>query len=363
MITDREKEILEIIKAEPSISQNDLALRLNLARSSVAVHITNLMKKGLILGKGYIINDEPYVLVIGASNMDITGIPDYQLIPKDSNIGSIELSLGGVGRNIAENCTKLNLNTKLISAIGDDVFGKKILDHSIEIGLNMADSLMLKNQMTSVYLSVLDQNHDMSVAINAMKSIDFITVDFIKTKKSIIQSAQVVVMDANLSEEVLIEVASYTDAPIFIDTVSSVKALKLKSILNKVDTLKPNQLEAQILTGIQIRTDEDIVKAANKLHEFGVKNVFISLGSKGVYASTKSEAYFYMNPRIVVKNTTGSGDAFISALVYARINDLSLKETVQCALSAAALCAQSSDTIAENLNVENLMKQKNTFFI
>ena len=274
MISNREKEILEIIKAEPSISQNDLALRLNLARSSVAVHITNLMKKGLILGKGYILNEEPYILVIGASNIDITGIPDNKLIARDSNIGSIELSLGGVGRNIAENCTKLGLNTKLISALGDDVFGKKILDHSLSIGLNMADSLIIKDQMTSVYLAVLDQNHDMNVAINSMKSVDYIDLDFIKTKKAIIQSAQIIVMDANLKEDVIAEVCSYTQAPIFIDTVSSTKALKLVNILNKVDTLKPNQLEAQILTGIKIKNDDDIKMAAHKLHELGGKECF-----------------------------------------------------------------------------------------
>ncbi len=363
MITDREKEILEIIKAEPSISQNDLALRLGIARSSAAVHITNLMKKGLILGKGYILNEDPYVLVIGASNMDINGIPDKRLIPRDSNIGSIELSLGGVGRNIAENCTKLGLNTKLITAIGDDAFGNKILKHSIDIGLNMADSLILKDQTTSIYLSVLDENRDMSVAINAMASIDKLNVEFIKTKKSLIQAAQIIVMDANLSEEVMKEVSEYTDAPIFIDTVSSTKALKIKNILDKVDTLKPNKLEAQILTGIQIRTDEDIKLAANKLHELGVKRVFISLGAKGVYASPKSESNFYMNPRVHVKNTTGSGDAFIATLVYARLHNLDLKETVQLALSAAALCSESSDTIAQHLSINNLRAKRNEYFI
>lgn len=363
MITDREKEILEIIKAEPSISQNDLALRLGIARSSAAVHITNLMKKGLILGKGYILNEDPYVLVIGASNMDISGIPNNRLIPRDSNIGSIELSLGGVGRNIAENCTKLSLETKLISAIGDDVFGKKILSHAMDIGLNMADSLILKDQGSSVYLSVLDENRDMSVAINAMAAIDQITVDFIQTKKSLIQAAQIIIMDANLSEEVMLEVCQMSEVPIFIDTVSSTKALKIKNLLNYVDTLKPNQLEAQILTGVQIRSDDDLRKAAIKLHELGVKNVFISLGAKGVYASNKDEANFYMSPRVKVKNTTGSGDAFISALVYARLNQLNLKESVQIALSAAAICTESEDTIAQNLSLDTIKVKQNEYFL
>ena len=362
-MTEREKEILELIKAEPSISQNDLALRLGIARSSVAVHITNLMKQGLILGKGYIVNTEPYVLVIGASNIDIQGVPDKKLIPKDSNIGSIELALGGVGRNIAENCTKLGINTKLISAVGDDVFGKRILAHSIEIGLNMADSLILKDQSSSIYLSILDENRDMNVAINAMASIDKIDVDFIQSKKHLIQNAQLILMDTNLKEEVIIEVTQLASAPIFIDTVSSTKALKIKSILNRIDTLKPNQLEAQILTGISIRTDEDIKANARKLHDLGVKNVYITLGPKGVYASTENEENFYLNPNVNVVNATGAGDAFISALVYAKLHEMNLKESVQVALSASALCLESTQTISDNLSVDNLMAKKLDYFI
>ena len=59
-MTEREAEIFRIIQQHPSISQNELAAQLNLARSSVAVHIANLQKKGYILGKGYIINDDSY---------------------------------------------------------------------------------------------------------------------------------------------------------------------------------------------------------------------------------------------------------------------------------------------------------------
>ena len=50
-MTYREKEILQILKSNPMISQQELADMLNISRTSVAVHITNLMKKGQILFK------------------------------------------------------------------------------------------------------------------------------------------------------------------------------------------------------------------------------------------------------------------------------------------------------------------------
>ena len=120
-MTNREQEILEILRQNPLISQNDLADQLGITRSSIGVHITNLMKKGYILGKGYIVREDAYVCVIGGSNMDIQGFPSSKLIYQDSNVGEVKISLGGVGRNIAENLVRMGAHTKLISVVGDDV--------------------------------------------------------------------------------------------------------------------------------------------------------------------------------------------------------------------------------------------------
>ena len=84
-MTRREKQLLEWIEENPLISQQELATRAGITRSSVAVHISNLMRKGAILGKGYIVQRNNYAVVIGGVNMDIFGRPYNPLIPKDSN--------------------------------------------------------------------------------------------------------------------------------------------------------------------------------------------------------------------------------------------------------------------------------------
>lgn len=89
-MTNREEEIIKLISRNPAISQSDLATTLGITRSSVAVHITNLTKKGYILGKGYILRQDDYVTVIGGSNVDITGFPNKSLISGDSNRKVIE---------------------------------------------------------------------------------------------------------------------------------------------------------------------------------------------------------------------------------------------------------------------------------
>ena len=108
-MTQRERQILNWIEADPTISQQELADRAGITRSSVAVHISNLMKKGCIAGKGYIVTRSPYVTVVGGMNMDIGGRPNKKLVGKDSNPGTVRMSPGGVGRNIAHNMSLMGL--------------------------------------------------------------------------------------------------------------------------------------------------------------------------------------------------------------------------------------------------------------
>ena len=58
-MTQRERQILNWIKENPMISQQELADKAGITRSSAAVHISNLMKKGYISGKGYIVRTPP----------------------------------------------------------------------------------------------------------------------------------------------------------------------------------------------------------------------------------------------------------------------------------------------------------------
>ena len=83
--TDREQQILAWIKQNPLISQNELAELCGITRSGVAAHISNLMKKGYIAGKGYVLRSGTYAAVVGGVNMDIGGQSYAPLIAGDSN--------------------------------------------------------------------------------------------------------------------------------------------------------------------------------------------------------------------------------------------------------------------------------------
>ncbi|MBZ4683678.1 MAG: pseudouridine kinase [Fusobacteriaceae bacterium] len=355
-MTEREEEILQKIKENPMISQNELADMLNITRSSIAVHISNLMKKGYIKGKGYILKENPYICVVGGANIDIQGFPKEKLNQNDSNPGDLKISLGGVGRNIAENLVKLSQNTKLITVLGDDIYGKKILEHSLSISLDINDSLILKNKNTSTYLSILDETGDMYVAISAMDIFDELDIDFIHKKMKYINGADITVIDTNIPQKTIEYILKTGNSKFYLDTVSVSKAKKVKDFIGYFHTIKPNKLEAEVLSGIPINNELDLDKNAEYFFNKGVKEVFITLGKDGVYYNNKKEKGIFKTKEHKVVNATGAGDAFMAGLIYSTVNNFSIKEKLSFSLAASILTMQSTDTINPDFNFDNIKK-------
>ncbi|SKC49535.1 pseudouridine kinase [Maledivibacter halophilus] len=360
-MTGREKEILDMIRNTPMVSQQEIADALGIARSSVAVHIANLMKKGYIKGKGYILKDRDYVTVIGGANIDIIGFPTDVLKMEDSNPGKVKISLGGVGRNISENLAKMGVDTKLITAVGDDVYGRKILNECKLSQIDMDNSLILKNLPSSTYLSVLDENGDMKLALSDMDITDEINIDFIREKSLIIKNSRCVVVDTNLKKEVIeYLVTNFKGIDFFVDTVSTVKGKKIKNFIGAFHTIKPNRLEAEELTGIRIDGEKDIKKAIKYFLDSGVRRVFISLGKDGIYYGDNQNTGYIKPQEIKIINATGAGDAFTAGLVYSYLNDFDIKNSTKFAMAASLIALSHENTINPNMSIkriEEIMKE------
>lgn len=353
-MTKREVEILKWIEENPFISQNELAHKAQITRSSVAVHISNLMKKGKIVGKGYILKPTKNIIVIGGANIDIAGVPTEKLKLEDSNPGVIKYSLGGVGRNIAENLARLNQNIELITVLGDDQHGENIKNNCRELNINLHNSLIIPKTNTSTYLFILDENKDMKIAISAMDSLNYLTVDFIKNKIDAINKSHLCILDTNPPIETIEFIANHCNVPLFVDCVSTKKAMKLKNILNKIHTIKPNKIEAEYLSGINIIDEKSLEKAGDFFIQQGIKQVFVSLGKNGVYYSngkTKGKLPPYTTD---VVNCTGAGDAFMAGISYAFMQEKNIVSACKLGLKAAAITLSSQDTINPNINTNLL---------
>ena len=344
-MTQREQQILNLIAANPMISQQELADSLNITRSSVAVHISNLLKKGYIAGKGYVLRSGSYAVVVGGVNVDIGGRSHKKLVAADSNPGKVSISLGGVGRNIAHNMVLMGVDVKMLTAMGEDVYGNRIAASCTELGIDASRALRTADCATSTYLYIADETGEMTLALSDMEVCDRITPSYLAANQQVLQNAQVIVADTNIPAESLVYLAENCAAPIFCDPVSTIKAEKLRPILHKIHTLKPNRLEAELLSGVPIHNRQDAETAAKALIEKGVQRVFLSMGAEGVYAATAKEQMWLPNLPGQMVNTTGCGDAFMAALVWAYLQNLDLKETALAGLAAASIAMESNDTI------------------
>ena len=356
-MTQRERQILQLIESNPLISQQEIAEKMGITRSSVAVHISNLTKKGCIAGRGYVLRSGSYAVVVGGVNVDIGGRSFAPLVAQDSNPGTVRLSLGGVGRNIAHNLALLGTDVHLLTAYGDDLYGERVAASCSELGIDLSHALRIAGGATSTYLYLTDHRGEMALAVSDMEICKKITPSYLSSQLPLLQNAQVVVADANLSAESLEFLAENCAAPLFVDPVSTAKAQKLRPILGKIHTLKPNRLEAELLSGVPIRSEQDLERAADVLTEMGLHRLFISLGSQGVYAAMGSERLRLPNLPGQMVNTTGCGDAFMAALVWAYLEGMDLKSTALAGLAAGAIAMESPETINPALSAPALQKR------
>ena len=356
-MTQREQEILRLIQADPMIQQQDIADKLGIARSSVAVHISNLTKKGYIAGKGYVLRSGSYAVVVGGVNVDIGGRSHAPLIAADSNPGTVSVSLGGVGRNIAHNVSLLGADVRLLAAYGDDLHGQQVESSCAGLGIDLSHGLKVSGGTTSTYLYLTDEQGEMALAVSDMSICEKITPEYLAEKSTVLDNARVVVADTNIPAESLRWLAENCAAPLFIDPVSTTKAEKIRGILGKVHTLKPNKLEAELLSGVTIRNKADLERAAEKLLSTGLQRLFISLGGDGALAADETGCHWLKTIPGNMVNTTGCGDAFMAALVWSYLEGLSLEDSARAGLAAGSIAMESEQTINPNMSAEALKER------
>ncbi len=364
-MADRESSVLALVRGDPMISQEAMAQKLGISRSAVAGYIMSLTKKGVIEGRGYVLSASPFAVVVGGANVDIHGVPTHQLIEGDSNVGTVSTSAGGVARNIAENLSRLGSNVRLLAPIGMDRHGDFLHQHSVDAGIDMSFVLRHPNLSTSTYLSILNEQGSMQVAISDMAIMDSLTPAYLRSHEAMLRQAELIVMDCNVSEQVLDYLLSnFPDQAKFVDTVSTRKALKLRSYLKGIHTLKPSLAEAQALAGIRISKSDELPRLADWFHEQGVERLVISLGDAGVFCSTPQE-HVTQEPINVANpvNTDGAGDAFVAGLAYAWLQQWETEHGIGFAQAAASVTISDTSTNNNALSIQQVEQVYNNNYV
>lgn len=361
-MTTRELEILNIIKGNPLISQEELAYELGITRSGVAAHIHNLTKKGYIKGKGYVLNNINFITVIGGINIDIMGISSDKLISNNSNPGKIHYTLGGAGRNISLALTKLNVPNYLISVYGDDMNGGEFITNSKENNMDIQCCERIHGERTSSFLYIDDVDGSKVMGIDDMEIYKRMTPAFITKYIEKINNSQYCVIDTNIPAETIEYIYKNVSVPIIIKTTSINKNFRLINSKQHIHTLITTPTELKELLLAYDEPYVNLESATNFILSKNISNVIVFSIREGLYFKNKSEKlYFKIVPEAIV-NTNGASAVLISAVVWGLQNALDWEKILRLSYSATIISLNSNESVSPLISTSELISEEKRLF-
>lgn len=293
---------------------------------------------------------EDRICVIGGSNIDICGASIEPLRNFDSNPGIVTVRYGGVGRNIAQILALLETRTQLVSVFSSDSYGQMMKADCESMGIDTSASVVTDAYPSSMYIAILNSNHDMQVAMSDMRNLRELTPAHLEGVLSGLAKNDMIVIDANLDMECIQYIAANAPCPIAADPVSASKCTRLSGVLSFVSIFKPNVYEAEQLSGIRITDAESGSRCLDWFLDRGVKEILISMAEQGVLLATEKEKTWFTHRLIDLDNATGGGDSLLGAYLSERQRGREPKEAMRFAISAAVTAIEQDAVTRHSLN-------------
>ena len=356
----KDSAILELIRQNPYLSQQEMAESLGMSRPTLANLISNLIKQGKIRGRAYVLPEQDTIICIGGANVDRKMKLQQDMKLSTSNPVSVVRSVGGVARNIAENLGRLGRNVKLLSIAGEDAewtFIKESSASFMSTELTKTDASV----STGSYTAVLDFQGEMVLAMADMDIYKSLTPELIARHQNALLSASMLILDLNCPKETveyIRHISQTHDIPLAIIPVSVPKMNRLGKELAGVTWLILNKAEAETLLASKISTTSDWEQALASLLKRGAEHVAITDGSKGVMAGDRQAFRHYAAIEVTeIKDVTGAGDAFSSAIIHSYLQDSGIESAIQAGIINASKTLQCEAAVRPELSANQLLKE------
>jgi ribokinase len=278
------------------------------------------------------------IVVIGSSNIDLVAKSHKIPVVGETLTGSdFFMTPGGKGANQAVAAAKLGANVIFVARLGKDVFAEKSLENFKSVNINTKHIAQLDGVPSGVAIIAIDDNGKNIIIVVPGANGKLFPADVEKASADIAK-AGVVICQLEIPMETVekaAEVAAKNKVPFILDPAPA-RALSDK-LLSMVEVIKPNETEAQTITGIKVTDIGSASKAADWLLAKGVKNVIITLGDKGALIANESGKETIERIKVKAVDSTAAGDAFTGAMAYGLANGSSLKEAAVFANAVAAI--------------------------
>lgn len=248
---------------------------------------------------------------------------------------------GGKGANQAVAAARLGANTGFIACVGDDDFGRTMITRLQHDGIDTAGVTIVPDMPTGIALIQIAADGENAISISPEAN-GCLTEDMLETHLDFLRKADALLLQLETPLEAVHKAVAQAAASGVHVVLNPAPARALPdSLLSQVSMITPNETEAEVLTGVRILDKADAQRAADILHDKGVKTVLITLGEKGAFLSTPENRS--QGGRIVsgyaveAVDTTAAGDTFNGALVAAMQRGESLEAAIGFAHAAAAI--------------------------
>lgn len=278
------------------------------------------------------------IVVVGSSNTDLVIKTDRIPEPGETVLGAqFMMAAGGKGANQAVAARRLGGDVTFVACVGDDLFGTNSLENYRREGMNTSFISVKKgvpSGVASIFVDAVAENV-IVVAPGANSELGEAEIDDAGEE---IKGADFVLMQLETpmaSVEYAAEKASLSGTKVILNPAPAAELSD--ALLSRLWLITPNRTEAQLITGLHVNTEEEAATAAEALRAKGVKNVIITLGSKGAYVL--SEDFRGIVPANPVKavDTTAAGDTFNGALCVALSEGRGLPDACRFAARASAI--------------------------
>ena len=360
----KKQQLLELIRANPFIAQQELANQLGLSRSAVAGYIASLIRERKLLGRAYVLPDRRPVVCVGAANLDRKLRSNDTLALGTSNPASQSESFGGVARNIAENLARLGAPVSLLTAIGGDSSGAALLTHAETLGIDTRGALRIEGASSGTYTAVLDRNGEMVVALADMALYERLDAAFVAARQAQLATAALVAVDLNLplaTVEALLEHARRSEVALVLVAVSEPKMARLPLDLSGTRLLILNAGELAARVGRSLVDDAAIEAAMREVRAQGARDLVVTRGAAGVLLTRGDAVERLEAPPAEVVDVTGAGDAFAAAVCWSLAqaeSDDDLLLACQRGLRLSNLTVATTDTVRADIGPDTLADLK-----
>lgn len=281
--------------------------------------------------------------VLGSINADhILNLAHFPR-PGETVIGQkYQIAFGGKGANQAVAAGRAGANIAFIACVGADDIGERVCQQLAQDKIDTQPVEVIEGESTGVAMIFVNGEGENNIGIYSGANAA-LTPAYVARHQQVIVQADALLMQLESPLDSVVAAATIAREHQTQVILNPAPATALPdSLLALVDVITPNETEAEILTGIAVKSDEDAARAAAALHDKGIPTVLITLGRRGVWLSENGQGQRIAGFEVKAVDTIAAGDTFNGAFITARLEGKVMHDAVRFAHAAAAIAVTRS---------------------